>query len=247
MKYAIKVFLKKVFVRNKSTTLEADSDIKNDILQLISMSEIEYSSMRLRSMGLKGHHDKAKNWDLYLSVRNCQSRDKASNILDAGSGSKAVFAKSMADLGFRNVFACDLQDIRVQQIQSSKCDIVQTPYEDNFFSAIACLSVVEHGVDLERFAKEMYRICKKGGELMISTDFWPQEEDHSNKYPYGKDMPPMKLFNNKSMQEFFAILRSVGWELPEFTPFSTPISRPIYWERMQASFTFIWFKAKKAN
>jgi SAM-dependent methyltransferase len=247
MKFAIKNFLKKVFIRNKIVTLEVNGDFKNDMLQLFSWSEIEYSSKRLKDMGLKGHHDKAKNWDLYLSVRNCQRTDKSSNILDAGSGSKAVFAKSMADLGFRNVFACDFQDIRVPQIKGSRCDIVQTPYADNFFSAIACLSVVEHGVDLERFAKEMYRICKKGGELMISTDFWPQEEDHSDKYPYGKNMPPMKLFNNKSMQEFVAILRSTGWELPQFTPFSAPISRPIYWERMQASFTFVWFKAKKAN
>ena len=165
--------------------------------------------------------------------------------MDAGSGSKAVFAKSMSDLGFSNVFACDFQDIKVPEIKSSKCDIVQTQYEDNFFSAIACLSVVEHGVDLEKFAKEMFRICKAGGELMISTDFWPQEEDHSDKFPYGSNMPPMKLFNNKSLEEFTIILRLAGWELSEFLPLSAPNTRPIHWERMDARFTFVWFKARK--
>jgi SAM-dependent methyltransferase len=247
MKFAIKYFLRKVLIRNKTTTLEVNGNIKNDMLQLFSWSEIENSSKRLKGMGLKGHHDKAKNWDLYLSVSNCQGMDKFSNILDAGSGSKAVFAKSMADLGFRNVFACDFQDIRVPQIKSSKCDIVQTPYADNFFSAIACLSVVEHGVDLEKFEKEMFRICKAGGELMISTDFWPQEEDHSDKFPYGNNMPPMKIFNNKSLEEFTIILRSAGWELSEFLPLSTPNTRPIHWERMHARFTFVWFKVRKTS
>ena len=140
------------------------------------------AGIKLQEIGLKGHHDIQKNWDLFLSVESAVAFGKQARILDAGSGSKAVFAKSMSDLGLKNIFACDFQKAEVKGVESSIQDISETNYQNDFFNFIACHSVIEHGVDLSKFLKEMLRVTKKGGALALSTDFWPVEEDHSDKY-----------------------------------------------------------------
>lgn len=48
-------------------------------------------------------------------------------------------------------------------------DITHTEYDTATFDAITCLSVVEHGVDLNTYFREMSRILKPGGILITST------------------------------------------------------------------------------
>ena len=45
------------------------------------------------------------------------------------------------------------------------------PYKSNFFDAIMCISVLEHfrGQEINRAIKEMYRILKPGGYLVIGS------------------------------------------------------------------------------
>lgn len=200
---------------------------------------------KILSLGLSGHHDPQKNWDLWLSINSAQALSKKSFLLDAGSGSKAVFANSMAEFGYKNSYACDLQRAKGKKITSSIQDISKTNYESGFFDFIACHSVIEHGVDLHLFFEEMFRISKPGASIGVSTDFWPKFEDYSINYPYGEDSPPMMLFNNDTVYEFLQIARSVGWTVPKFLPIEEFSPRPVYWPRMGARFTFIWLKLVK--
>ena len=218
---------------------------QDEIVQLNSKREYIDATKTIIKLGLTGHHDLTKNWDLLLSIENAGRFSKFDKCLDAGSGSKAIFGQTMLELGYRNIYSCDLQESRIKGVRSTVCDIVKTPYKANYFSLIACLSVVEHGVDLRKFAREMYRICKPGGELMISTDFWSKAEDHSNKFPYGTNNPPMKLFNNESLKNFIQILQEEKWKVPLFKDFSELSERPVHWARMNARYTFVWFKVKK--
>jgi SAM-dependent methyltransferase len=200
---------------------------------------------KILKLGLSGHHDPQKNWDLWLSIESARVLSKKSNLLDAGSGSKAVFANSMAELGFKNSYACDLQRAKGKRIVSSIQDISKTNYRGEFFDFIACHSVIEHGINLENFLKEMYRITKVGGALAVSTDFWPTYEDHSDKFPYGAENPPMMLFDNETIKTFLAIAHKSGWKIPIFEDVSDLAVRPVYWPRMDSSFTFIWLSLVK--
>lgn len=197
------------------------------------------------SLGLSGHHDPQKNWDLWLSINSARTLSKKSNLLDAGSGSKAVFANSMAELGYKNSYACDLQRAKGKKITSSIQDISKTNYGSGFFDFVACHSVVEHGVNLENFLGEMHRITKAGGVLAVSTDFWPTYEDHSDKFPYGDENPPMMLFDNETVKTFLKIAEKAGWNVPLFTDIRDLKDRPVYWPRMDSSFTFIWWTLVK--
>ena len=198
------------------------------------------SGLKLQEIKLNGHHDIQKNWDLLLSIESAVAFGKQARILDAGSGSKAIFAKSMANLGLKKVYACDFQKAEIKGVVSSIQDISQTNYNDDFFDFIACHSVIEHGVDLSEFLKEMFRITRSGGALAISTDFWPREEDHSDKFPYGLAQPPMKLFNNKSFADFLALATSIGWDVPRYEDIEEFTPRPVVWPRMNCEYTFIW-------
>ena len=208
-------------------------------------NDYTHATEKIQKIGLSGHHDPQKNWDLWLSIDSSRVLSKKSYLLDAGSGSKAVFANSMAQLGFKNSHACDLQRAKGKKIVSSIQDISKTNYESGFFDFIACHSVIEHGVDLRLFLEEMFRISKPGASIGISTDFWPKFEDYSTNYPYGENSPPMMLFNNDTIYEFLQIARSVGWTVPKFMPVDEFNPRPVYWPRMEARFTFIWLMLVK--
>jgi SAM-dependent methyltransferase len=214
---------------------------------LRARKEYAVATSEIQKIGLSGHHDPQKNWDLWLSISSCRSLSRKANFLDAGSGSKAVFANSVSKLGFKNSYACDLQRAKSKKVISSVQDISKTNYQNDFFDFVACHSVIEHGVNLNEFLKEMFRITTKGGVLAISTDFWPVEEDHSDKYPYGLDQPPMKLFNNKSFADLLLLASSIGWNVPHFDEIEEFTPRPVEWPRMNSEYTFIWALLGKPN
>ncbi len=49
------------------------------------------------------------------------------------------------------------------------------------FDYITSLSVIEHGVNIENYFKEMNRVLKKGGMLLTSTDYWYDKINNSAK------------------------------------------------------------------
>jgi SAM-dependent methyltransferase len=214
---------------------------------LKSSEEMSRATTQIRELKIQEHHDFQKNWDLLQSISELRKHKKSIAVLDAGSGTKAVFAKSAAQLGFQKVYACDLQAPSAEKVFTSVQDMTATNYKSEMFNFIASHSVIEHGVDLEKFFKEMYRISKENSTLTISTDFWPEFEDHSKKFPYGKDNAPMMLFNNESIAELLEIAQNSGWTCPTYTPLQDLSERPIHWERMDARYTFIWIKFVKFN
>jgi SAM-dependent methyltransferase len=209
---------------------------------LETTDEISQATSELLKLRIPEHHDYQKNWDLLQSINELKKFRKTSAILDAGSGTKAVFAKSAQKLGFKKVFACDLQSPHAENVITSMQDMTDTNYKSGTFNFIASHSVIEHGVDLNKFFIEMKRISTENAVLTISTDFWPILEDHSNKYPYGKENAPMLLFNNESVKEMLEIAQKAGWKGPTYKTPQNLLTRPVYWERMDARYTFIWIK-----
>jgi len=61
--------------------------------------------------------------------------------------------------------------INYPQIKYKRGDATKTPYEDNYFDYVVAGELIEHIPDPEDLVKEMYRICKNGGVISISTPF----------------------------------------------------------------------------
>ena len=53
-------------------------------------------------------------------------------------------------------------------------DLEKTNFNDNMFDFYIVV-VIEHGVNIQNYFKEMNRILKKDGILLTSTDYWPDK------------------------------------------------------------------------
>ena len=202
---------------------------------------VEGATLLTEALGLPSHYDPQKNWDtlkcLFHITDHCGLDDP---ILDGGS-SYATILNWLALLGYQKLYACDLVDRADQfthsRIQFSVQDLTTTTFPDEYFKAITSISVIEHGVDLHAFLKEMARILKPGGRLLISTDFWSEAIDCRGIYPYGEDAPEMKIFQPRELMELCSMAQSIGFELTAALDLQTE-ERAIYWERVDRAFTF---------
>ncbi len=88
----------------------------------------------------------------------------------------------LSKIGFKELYGCDLHLSPPSKSQLEKHEFKQynlsiqnlenTNYRNNMFDYITSLSVIEHGINIEKYFKEMNRILKKGGMLLTSTDYW---------------------------------------------------------------------------
>ncbi|HDZ61451.1 MAG TPA: class I SAM-dependent methyltransferase [Candidatus Pacearchaeota archaeon] len=58
---------------------------------------------------------------------------------------------------------------RYSHIKFINCGLEKTPFQNNFFDVIILNDVLEHVKDEKRVLNEMYRVLKKGGNLIITT------------------------------------------------------------------------------
>jgi len=65
-------------------------------------------------------------------------------------------------------------------------DADRLPFKDNFFDSIVCSSILEHLPDIEPCIREIGRVLKKGGKLLIYTN--------NSKYKYTWHWVAKKLF-----------------------------------------------------
>lgn len=56
----------------------------------------------------------------------------------------------------------------IEKVHIKNNDLRQTDYTDNFFDAIVCSEVLEHIPSREKAVKELYRVLKPGGRILIS-------------------------------------------------------------------------------
>lgn len=119
-----------------------------------------------------------KRLELALSMLGNRKYDK---VLDVGYGG-GTFIPSLAKLA-KKVYGIDtlpkkqLQTVeKILKKEGIKADLIvgsifKTPYKADFFDAIVCISVLEHfkGEEINKAVREMYRILKLGGSLVIGS------------------------------------------------------------------------------
>jgi len=100
--------------------------------------------------------------------------------------------------------------------------VYDLPFEDNEFDIVLCMVVMEHLEDPQRAIKEMKRVLKVGGKVLVSVPFMFPMHDTPGDYwrftKYGlkmlfKDWDILEVSAETDMNETFAvILQRVGYQ-----------------------------------
>lgn len=142
----------------------------NKFLQ--SKAEVNQCTDDIIRAGLKCHGISVKDFDLRHIIPYLKDGD---GFLDLGAaGSFIVHNHVILNLKGRRC-AIDLVDVaehdRTSGVEYFKGSLMNTPFENESFSQITCLSVIEHEVNYTAFAKEASRLLKPGGDCFVSFDY----------------------------------------------------------------------------
>lgn len=104
-------------------------------------------------------------------IQGLNSLEKKENIyiLDAGCGD-GMYINGLKELGYTQIIGLDLFDeIADKSTNYVRGSIDELPFEENVFDFVYCTSCVNYLEDVESGIKEMSRVLKKGGILLITV------------------------------------------------------------------------------
>ena len=126
--------------------------------------------------------------------------------------------------------------------QLSIRNIEDTKYRDQMFDYVTSLSVIEHGVNIEKYFREMSRIIKGNGYLLTSTDYWPHKLVNT-KNILSKSTPD-NIFSRDEIENLVEIAEKSGLKLIEPIDFEYK-EKVVRWDSIGLDFTFIFFAMRK--
>jgi SAM-dependent methyltransferase len=198
--------------------------------------------------------DTTKSWDVENSVELISRLvpDKGAPILDMGCfNSEILYA--LLSLGYGHLNGCDL-DPRCRwmafwnRIRYQVADLTRTPYPESSFSAITCLSVVEHGVPLEALVREVRRLLRAGGLFILTTDYDGTGQSHAVSEEFRAFGAPWTLFDKVGLHGIVHAFTGAGFELLDAADVDDTHSQtPISWNGQKYTFALVALRAPAAR
>jgi SAM-dependent methyltransferase len=126
-------------------------------------------------------------------------------------------------------------------------DLEKTKFQNDTFDFVMSLSVIEHGINIQNYFKEMNRIIKKGGLLLTSTDYWPDKIVNLVNTGVNPKNSPDNIFSRREIEEdVISIGERNGFLLTEPIDFTFG-EKVIHWNDTGLDYTFIFFALRKIN
>lgn len=212
---------------------------------LKTQQEWQQAVAEVRDMRLIECKDTPKNWDslaaLYCILERTQ---RSAKILDAGAELYSVILPWLYVYGYQSLTGINLtfdHPIHMGPITYEPGDITSTRFKAATFDAVTCMSVVEHGVDLRIYFKEMARVLKPGGVLITSTDYFDEAIDTGERETYGA---PVHIYSKREIEESLAV--AVEYNLYPTGGIDLECrDKPVEWHRMDLNYTFLIFALEK--
>jgi len=212
---------------------------------LKSRPDVEQALAQVRKLGIVDHGDLPKNWDALAALAVVLDHtNPTSAVLDAGAEYYSPLLPSLSLYGYQNLVGINLafrKVVRRGPIRYEPGDLTNTRFEPRTFDAITCLSVIEHGVDLDGYFREMARILKPRGILVTSTDYWPEPLSTGSATVYGC---PVKIFTESEIRSALELSGRHGFELTGPVDLSAE-EKAVRWERVGLDFTYVTFCLRK--
>jgi SAM-dependent methyltransferase len=206
---------------------------------LRTSAEVDGAVAEVEACGLAAHSDRAKNWDLLVTLGTILERTNTRGaVLEMGAAKYSRLLPWLYAYGYRRLVGIDLVPMDLKHptmIDFRTMDLSATSFPDGSFDAIGCLSVIEHGVSPEGFAREASRLLRPGGVAILSTDFWWTPLDVADKTAYGV---PVHVLTPEDIGTWLEVAARHG-----LTPISPVrlecVDKVVRWERLGLDYTFV--------
>lgn len=226
-----------------SLTAAPGTGLANGVLR--SRAEWQKASSEGRRLHVPLHRSDEKNWDHLAAVNAIVgATSRTACILDAGAEFYSNVLPALFVYGYRNLYGMNLSftaPARRGPIRYLPGDITRTGFADAVFDAVTCMSVIEHGVPLEPYFREMYRLLKPGGLLITSTDYFAEPIDTANKSAHGA---PIKVFCKQEIEQMLMLAGQCGFENTAEIDLNTT-ERTVRWDKYDLEYTFLIFTLRK--
>lgn len=178
---------------------------------LQSRAEVNQCTEDMTRASLRLHGLSCKNFDLRNIIPYLKDGD---GFLDLGAaGSFIAHNHVILNIKGRRC-AIDLVDVaehdRTSGVEYFKGSLMETPFENESFSQITCLSVIEHEVFYDKFAKEVSRLLKSGGDCFVSFDYCPEKIDTSKTKLFSLDW---NILSRENVLELVEEMKKVGMSI----------------------------------
>lgn len=154
---------------------------------LKTRDEVSLATKYLQDNNLIESGLSCKNWEIAQVIPYLKDGD----LVDLGSDGSVVLPNAVAlNLKGRKVgidLAYEEDVVTDWGAELYKGDLMQTSFENESFDIVTSLSVIEHEVDFDKFAKEVSRILKIGGNAYVSFDYWNPKPDYEKRKLYSLD------------------------------------------------------------
>ena len=207
---------------------------------LLSEAQVDQAILAVQAAGLPPHGERPKNWDLLVALGLILDRvPRSGSVLEMGATQYARLLPWLYLYGYRSLRGIDLVyegPLKAGPIRYDGMDMTRTTFPDASFDAIASLSVVEHGVDLDAYLREAARLLKPGGVLITSTDYWCEPVDTGGKEAYGG---PIRIFGPDDMRRFADRAAAASGLTPVRELDFRCEERAVEWKRFGLHYTFM--------
>ena len=197
---------------------------------LENIKQAEEATCWMRDKKIPLHDTMQKNWDHYELISLIKVFPKSARILDMGSG-HGFTLKLLHTLGFENISGINYElppRWRLERLKSlfgktfspysvtQMGDLCNTRIASSSYDFITCISVIEHGVDVEAFVKEASRLLQPGGEMWVTFDYWEPACDNSTEEIKIFGLP-WTIFDHKKVEQMIETAKKYGLELKDVT------------------------------
>lgn len=133
---------------------------------------------------------------------------------DIGCGNGNGNGKNMLykSLNFKGIDICDkfIEICKERNLDVIKGNILSIPFDSNIFDNVLCIAVIHHlSLKEERInaIKELFRICKNSGRIMIYNWTFDQPIESKRHFKSQDEMVPYKKINGKVHYRYYHLYK----------------------------------------